>query len=109
MLVLERLPLEDLSHALEEARNDKELVPYSHYAVKVKTLLQALRFVPFAIGHDAWSSARLWLAQFSLRSLFGAGAICGGHGPCMERGGGAPKGRNQCVFLDTSSLREVTF
>ena len=82
-----------------------------------------MRPVPFAIGHDAWSLARLWLAQLSLRSLFRVGAVCLEVGqfvwrwgnlrrpwPVHGAGGGAlPKDATSVVFLVTSFLREVTF
>ena len=74
--------------------------------------LPPMRPVPFAIGHDAWSLARLWLAQFSLRSLFRGGAVCLEVGqfadamaracPCMERGGLPKDATNMVFFLATS-------
>ena len=71
-----------------------------------------MRPVPFAIGHDAWYLARIWLAQFSLRRLFRGGAVCLEVGqfadamaracPCMERGGLPKDATNMVFFLDAS-------
>ena len=80
-----------------------------------------MRPVPSAIGHDAWSLARLWLAQFSLRSLFRGGAVCLEVWQFVQRWGNlrtpwpvhgagrAPKGRNQydVFFFLTPSLKDL--